>query len=56
MFTNDVQPHQLAHEDNIYDPNLSPTDKLSDAPQAPAPGIEDLRFSDLEREFNPNTE
>ena len=55
MLTNDVQ-QQHAHNDSIYDPNLSPTDKLSDAPQPPAPGIEDLRVSDLEREFNPNTE
>ena len=55
MFANDVQK-QLPNEEIIYDQNLSPTDKLNDAPVAPAPGIEDLRASDLGREFNPNTE
>lgn len=55
MFTNDFQ-QQMANEGNIYDENLSPTERLNDAPPAPAPGIEDLRASDLDREFNPNTE
>jgi hypothetical protein len=55
MFANDFQ-QQVPNEGNVYDENLSPTERLSDAPQAPAPGIEDLRLSDLEREFNPNTE
>ena len=55
MFANDVQKH-LPNEENIHDQNLSPTEQLSDAPLAPAPGIEDLRESDLAREFNPNTE
>ena len=55
MFTNDVQK-QSPNEENIYDQNLSPREKLSDAPLVPAPGIEDLRASDLAREFNPNTE
>lgn len=55
MFANDVQT-QLPNEENIYDQNLSPAEKLSDAPLVPAPGIEDLRASDLGREFNPNTE
>jgi hypothetical protein len=53
MFTNNFE-QQLPNEGNVYDHNLSPTERLSDAP--PAPGIEDLRASDLEREFNPNTE
>ncbi|HEV7905720.1 MAG TPA: hypothetical protein VGO96_17910 [Pyrinomonadaceae bacterium] len=55
MFANDVQK-QLPNEENIHDQNLSPTGQPSDAPLAPAPGIEDLRASDLSREFNPNTE
>lgn len=55
MFTNDFE-QQMPNEGNIYDQNLSPTERLNDAPQLPAPGIEDLRVSDLEREFNPNTE
>lgn len=55
MFGADVQ-QQLTNEENICDQNLSPTEKLSDAPRMPAPGIEDLRASDLTREFNPNTE
>jgi hypothetical protein len=55
MFANDVQK-QSPNEENIYDQNLSPSEKLSDTPPAPAPGIEDLRASDLAREFNPNTE
>lgn len=55
MFANDVQK-QMPTQENIYDQNLSPTEKLSDAPPAPAPGVEDLRASDLGREFNPNTE
>jgi hypothetical protein len=55
MFTDDFQ-QQLPNEGNIYDENVSPTERLSDVPPAPAPGIEDLRGSDLDREFNPNTE
>jgi hypothetical protein len=55
MFTDDFQ-QQLPNEGNIYDENVSPTERLSDVPPAPAPGIEDLRVSDLGREFNPNTE
>jgi hypothetical protein len=55
MFDNDVQK-QSPNEENIYDQNLSPTEKLSDTPRPPAPGVEDLRASDLAREFNPNTE
>lgn len=55
MFNNDVQK-QLPNEENIYEQNLSPNENLSDAPLAPAPGIEDLQASDLGREFNPNTE
>ena len=54
MFTSDFQ--QQPNEENVHDQNLSPTERLSDAPPAPAPGIEDLRASDLVREFNPNTE
>lgn len=55
MFTNDFQ-QQTSNEENISTQNLGASEKLSDAPHAPAPGIEDLRTSDLEREFNPNTE
>lgn len=55
MFNNDVQ-QQMRNEENICEQNLSPTEKLSDTPIAPAPGVEDLRVSDLAREFNPNTE
>ena len=55
MFANDVQ-QQMPNEENMRDQNLSPSEQLSDAPLPPAPGIEDLRASDLGREFNPNTE
>lgn len=55
MFTNDFQ-HQRPNEENISDQILSPSEKLNQSPLAPAPGIEDLHSSDLEREFNPNTE
>jgi hypothetical protein len=55
MFANDVQ-NQLPNEENIQEQNLSPAEQLNDTPLAPAPGIEDLRESDLSREFNPNTE
>jgi hypothetical protein len=55
MFANDVQK-QSSNEENIYDQNLSTAEKLSDGPLPPAPGVEDLRASDLPREFNPNTE
>ncbi len=55
MFAHEVQK-QLPNEENIYDQNLNLAENTGDAPFAPAPGIEDLRASDLEREFNPNTE
>jgi hypothetical protein len=55
MFAKDVQ-NQLPNEENIYEQNLNQPEQSSDAPLAPAPGIEDLRASDLGREFNPNTE
>jgi hypothetical protein len=55
MFTNDLQ-NQRRDEENISDQILSPSEKLGKDPLAPGPGIEDLIASDLEREFNPNTE
>jgi hypothetical protein len=55
MFANDVQK-QLPNEENIYEQNLNSAENTGDDPFAPAPGIEDLRASDLGREFNPNTE
>ena len=47
---------ELQETENNYDTILSPSEKLSDAPLPPVPGVERTEDAEVKREINPNTE
>jgi hypothetical protein len=55
MFEANVEG-QSSNTRGAYAAAQSPTEKLSDGPLAPVPGVERTEQNEVKREINPNTE